>query len=57
MKKFLYSVEGLLGTVLKYKKVLVVENSTNIGYVRRISKDKIQELIKDPSIKSVKFLN
>lgn len=52
-----YSVERLVGKVRDHKKVLVTEKESGNSFVRRISQSKLQQLIMDPSIKSVKFLD
>ena len=55
LKLVAYSVERLIGKVLEHKKVLVTEVKSGHTYTRRVSHTKLQKLIMDPKVKSVKF--
>ena len=56
IKKILYSLENIVGKNMGYRKVLVTDTEGN-AYIRQVSHNKIQNLILDSSIKSVKFLD
>ena len=55
-KLAVYSIERLIGKMKDHKKVLVTERKSGNSFTRRVSKTKLQKLIMDPKVKSVKFL-
>ena len=55
IKKVLYSLENIVGKNVGNKKISVTDIEGNT-YIRYVSRNKIQQLIKDPNIKSVRFI-
>ena len=55
IKKLLYSLENVVGKNMGHKKISVTDIEGNT-HIRHVSHDKIQKLILDPNIKSVRFL-
>ena len=55
IKKVLYSLENILGKNIGHKKISVTDLEGNT-FIRHVSHSKIQKLILDPNIKSVRFI-
>ena len=55
LKKVLYSLENIVGKNVGHRKISVTDLEGNT-FIRHVSHSKIQKLISDPNIKSVRFL-
>lgn len=56
LKVIYYSIERIIGKSLGHQKIMTMESGSSKSFIRRVSKTKLQELIKDPNIRSVRFV-
>lgn len=56
LKRFYFALERAVGKVKGHRKIEVTERNGK-SFIRRVSHEKIQDVITDSDIRSVKFLD
>jgi len=56
IKRIYFLAERAVGKAMGYRKIQVTEMKSGMKFIRRVSHDQIQNIIKDPGVRSVRFL-
>ena len=56
IKRFYFLMERVAGKALGYRKIQVTEMKSGMTFIRRVSHEHVQDIITDPEVRSVRFL-